>query len=95
MKIKGHTIKGHMAYFNSDQDSIKGKDPNIHIIDGIHSIKGKTYINVLISNYTNKHVTFNKGEYVGHLELPIGEVMFCHALYDDKYLMYLFLLVYS
>ena len=48
-----------------------GKDPNIHIIDGIHNMKGKTYVNVFVSNYTNKHITFNKGEYVGHIELPI------------------------
>ena len=41
IKIKGHTIKGHMAYFISDQDSTKGKDPNINIINGIHIIKGK------------------------------------------------------
>ena len=26
-------------------------------------------MNVLISNYTNKHLTFHKGKYVGHLEL--------------------------
>ena len=26
-------------------------------------------MNVLISNYTNKHLTFHKGEYIGHLEL--------------------------
>ena len=36
--------------------------------------KGKTYVNVLISNYTNKHITFNKGEHVGHLELSIEEM---------------------
>ena len=60
-----------MAYFISDQDSKKGKDPNLHIIDSIHNIKGKTFVNVLVSNYTNKHITFNKGEYIGHLELPI------------------------
>ena len=63
-----------MAYFISDHDSRKGKDPNIHIIDGIHNIKWKTYVNVLISNYTNKHITFNKGEYVGHLEPPIEDM---------------------
>ena len=74
IKIKGHVIKGHMAYFISNKDSRKGKDPNINIIDGIHNIKGKTYVNVLISNCTNKHVTFNKGEYVGHLELPIEDM---------------------
>ena len=26
-------------------------------------------MNVLISNYTNKHLTFHKGEYIGYLEL--------------------------
>ena len=25
-------------------------------------------MNVLVSNYTNKHLTFHKGEYIGHLE---------------------------
>ena len=26
-------------------------------------------MNILVSNYTNKHLTFHKGEYIGHLEL--------------------------
>ena len=60
-----------MAYFMSDQDSKKGKHPKIHTIVGIHNIKGKTYVNILIPNYTNKHITFNEGEHVGHLELHI------------------------
>ena len=63
-----------MAYFISNQDSKNGNDPNIHIIDGIHNIKGKTYVNVLISKYTNKHITFKKEEYVGYLELPIEDM---------------------
>ena len=58
----------------SDQDTQKGKDPNIHIIDGIHNIKGKIYVNVRISIYTNKHITFNKGEYIGHPEPPLEDV---------------------
>ena len=41
IKIKGHSITGHMAYFISNQDSTKGKDPNINIVNGIHNIKGK------------------------------------------------------
>ena len=45
-----------MAYFISDQGFKKGKDPNIDIINEIHSI------------------TFNKGEYVGNLELPIEDM---------------------
>ena len=31
IKIKGLTITGHMAYFFTDQDSTKGRDPNINI----------------------------------------------------------------
>ena len=73
IKIKGHTFKGHTAYFISNQDSTKGKDPNINIINGIHNIKGKTSVNILLSNYTNKNMS-NKGEYIGHLELPIEEI---------------------
>ena len=57
-----------MAYFLTDDNTAKGRDPNINIINGIHKIKGKTLVNILVSNYTNKHITFNKGEYVGHLE---------------------------
>ena len=57
-----------MAYFLTDDNSTKGRDPNINIINGIHKIKGKTSVNILVSNYINKHINFNKGEYVGHLE---------------------------
>ena len=74
IKIKGHTIKGHMTYFISDQDSTKGKDPNINITSGIHNIKGKASVNILVSDYTNKHITFNKGEYVGCLKPTIEEI---------------------
>ena len=41
IKIKGHTIMGHMAYFITDHNSTKGRDPNINIIIGIHNIKAK------------------------------------------------------
>ena len=74
IKIKGHAIKGHTEYFISNQDSTKGKDPNINIINGIHNIKGKTSINILVLNDTNKHITFNKGEYVGYLEPTIEDI---------------------
>ena len=57
-----------MAYFPTDDNTPKGKDPNINISSGIHKIKGKISVNVLVSNYTNKHLTFHKGEYIGHLE---------------------------
>ena len=57
-----------MAYFLTDDSTPKGRDPNINIISGIHKIKGKTSVNILVSNYTNKHLTFHKEEYIGHLE---------------------------
>ena len=62
-----------MVSFITDEDSTKRRDPNIKIINGIHNIKGKTSANILVSNYTNKHITFNKGEYVGCLELAIED----------------------
>ena len=62
-----------MAYFITDNNSAKGRDPNINIIDGIHKIKGKTSVNILVSNYTNKCITFNKGEYIGYLEPAITD----------------------
>ena len=61
IKITGPVIKEHMAYFITDDNSTKGRDPNINIINGINKIKGKTSVNILVSNYTNKHITFNKG----------------------------------
>ena len=64
-----------MAYFITDENSTKGRDPNINIINDIHKIKGKTSVNILISNYTNKHITFNKEEYIGCLEPTITDDM--------------------
>ena len=62
-----------MVYFITDENSTKGRDPNINIINGIHCIKGKTSVNVLMSNYTN--TLFNKGEYIGHLDPTITDNM--------------------
>ena len=70
LKYTGQTINDHMAYFITDEDSTKGRDLNINIINGIYNIKGKTSVNILVSNYTNKHIMFNKGEYVWHLNQP-------------------------
>ena len=75
IKITGQTIKDHMAYFITDENSTKGRDPNINIISGIHCNKGKTSVNIKMSNYTNKHITFNKGEYIGCLEPTITDRM--------------------
>ena len=56
-----------MAYFLTDDSTLKGRDPNININDGIHNIKDRTSVIILVY-YTNKHLTFHKGEYIGHLE---------------------------
>ena len=68
IKISGPIIEEHMVYLITDDNTSKGRDPNINIISGIHKIKGKTSVTILVSNYTNKHLIFNKGEYIGHLE---------------------------
>ena len=86
IKIKGYTITGHMAYFITDQNSRKGRDPNINIINGIYNIKGKTSVNILVSNYTNKYITFNKGEYVGHLEPALEDNNIHFHDYTDAHL---------
>ena len=62
-----------MVYFITDNNTIKGRYPNINIINGIHKIKGRISVNILVTNYTNKHLTFHKGEYVGHLEPSITD----------------------
>ena len=62
-----------MAYFLTGNNSTKGRDPNINIINSIHKIKGRKSVNILVSNYTNKHITFNKEEYIGCLEPAITD----------------------
>ena len=73
IKISGPIIKVQMANFITDDNTTKGRDLNINIINGIHRIKDRTSINILFSNYTNKHLTFHKGEYIGHLEPAISD----------------------
>ena len=64
IRISGPLLTTHTAHFVMDDSTPKGRDPNINIIDGIHKIKDRSTINILISNYTNKHLTFHKGEYI-------------------------------
>ena len=68
IKISRPLITTDTAHFIADDSTHKGKDPNINIIDGIHKIKDRSTVNVIVSNYTNKHLTFHKGKYIGHLE---------------------------
>ena len=71
IKISRPIIKEQMAYFITDDNTTKGRNPNINIINSIHGIKGRRSVNILVSNYTNKHLTFHKGEYIAHLEPAI------------------------
>ena len=68
IKISGPLITTDTAHFVTDDSTPKRTDPNINIIDSIHKIKDRSTVNVLISDYTNEHLTFHKGEYIGHLE---------------------------
>ena len=79
IKITDQNITEHMAHFITDEDSTKGRDPNTNIINGIHNIKGKTSVNILVSNYTNKHIKVNKGGYIGCLEPTIEDSMTSHT----------------
>ena len=66
--IKGHNVKAPMGYFISNQHINRGLDPNIHVIDRIYNIKGRSTLHIRVANYRNKHVTFNKEQCIGHIE---------------------------
>ena len=63
-----------MRYFISNQHTNKGLDPNIHVIDGIYNIKGRSTLHILVANYTKKHVTYNKGQCISHTEPSIDHM---------------------
>ena len=68
IRLSGPLITTDTAHFVTGDSTPKGRDPNINILNGIHKIKDRSTVNVLVSNYTNKHLTFHKGEYIGHLK---------------------------
>ena len=49
IKINGPIIEEQMACFITDDNTTKGRDQNINIINGIHKIKGRTSVNILVS----------------------------------------------
>ena len=57
--IKGHNLKAPVGYFISKHFNRK-LDPNIHVLNGIYSIKDKSTIHVLVG--THKNVIFNKAQ---------------------------------
>ena len=63
--MKGHNLKTSVGYFVSNQVN-KRLDPNICVIDGICNIKERSTLHIHVANYTNQHVMFNKGQFIGH-----------------------------
>ena len=63
-----------MGYFISNQHANRGYDPDIHVIEGIYNIKGRSTLHILVAKYSNKHVTFNKGQCIGYIELSIDHM---------------------
>ena len=66
--MNGPIIQEQLAYFLTDDNTNKGRNPSIQMLNGIHKIKDKKTVPILVSNYTNKHITFTKGEYVRQFE---------------------------
>ena len=66
--MNGPIIQEQLAYFLTDDNTNKGRNPSIQMLHGIHKIKDKKTVPLLVSNYTNKHIAFTKGEYVGQFE---------------------------
>ena len=52
----------------------KGLGPKHPVIDGIFIIKGKSVLYIMVADYTNKHVTFNKAQCIGHMVLSIDNM---------------------
>ena len=71
---KGCNLKVPVGYFISNQYSSRALNPNIHVIDVIYNIKGRLTLHMFVANYTNKHVTFNKGQCIGHIEPSIDHM---------------------
>ena len=63
-----------MEYFISNQHANKGLDPNIHVIAGTNYIKNRSTLYILVANHTNKHITFNKGQCMCHIEPSIDHM---------------------
>ena len=71
IKIKGSNLKDQVAYLISNQHTRKGLNLNIHVLGGFYNIKRKSTLYIMIAN---KHVTFNKGQYIGPMEPHIDKI---------------------
>ena len=84
--IKGHNLKVPAGYFISIQHTNRRLDPSIHVIEGISNIKDRLTLRIPVANYTNKHVTFNKGQCIGHIDPSIDHMpqTFLNSLTTQK-----------
>ena len=73
--IKGHNLKATVGCFISNQHINCRLDLNNHVLDGIYDIKDKSMLHTLTTNYTNKHVTFNKGQCICHMQPSIDHML--------------------
>ena len=73
--IRGHNLKPPVGDLISIQHINRRLDPSIHVIDGIYNIKDRSTLHVFESNYINKHVTFNEGQCIGHVEASIDHML--------------------
>ena len=67
IKISGPSIEEQRAYFIRDDNTTKGREQNIHTQDWRQNICQYTCFKLY------KHLTFFKGEYIGHLEPAITD----------------------
>ena len=44
------------------------------MIDGVYNIKDRSVLHILVAHYSNKHVTFNKRQCIGHMEPSIDHM---------------------
>ena len=72
---RGHNLKVPVGYFISNQHLNKRLDPSIHVIDGIYNSTDRLTLHALAANYTNKHIIFNKGKCIGHVEPSIDYML--------------------
>ena len=72
--IKGHSLKAPVGNFISNQHINRKLGQNIHVFDGTYNIKDKLTLCVCVANYVNKHVTFDKGQCLDHIEPSIGNM---------------------
>ena len=45
------------------------------MIDRIYNIKVRSTLHILVANYRNEHVTFNKGQFIGYREPSIDHML--------------------